>query len=82
MEKQKISKSKVEGKAGVTNHNGQFSVIVKVTRAGYVPAPLTLRSHINAYLFTADATKEAIQQLEKDAEVASVSISQPIKSIK
>jgi hypothetical protein len=82
MEKRKLSKSKIEGKVAKKSKNDTFSVIVKVNKANYIPSPVTLRSKINSFMFTADATSEAIENLEKDAAVLSVSVSQPIQGIK
>ena len=83
MEKQPISKSKVEGKPLKSNkRNAMYSIIVKVKKAHYVPSPVTLRAKIDPYLFTADANSEAIDNLEKDDSVESVSVSHPLPVIK
>jgi len=81
MEKRKLSKSKVEGKMSSKKKSDVFSVIVKVNKADYIPAAVTLRSKMNSYMFTADATSEGIEVLEKDEAVSSVSISHPIQGI-
>lgn len=79
MEKRKLTKLKTQGK--LPTKGDKFSVIIKVTKANYIPEPVTLRSKINSYIFTADATPKAIEQLEKDKSVSSVSINQSIQSI-
>ena len=82
MEKRKITHSKIEGFSGIKNDHDNFSVIVKVNKPDYIPAHVKLRSKIDPYTFTADATGEALKQLEGDAAVASVSISHPLPGIK
>ena len=81
MEKRKLGKSKIEGYSADIKKSGKFSVIIKVNKADYVPEPVTLRSKINPFLFTADATSEAIAKLEKDKAVLSVSISDKLPMV-
>ena len=80
MEKKKLGKSKLEGYSGGMK-NSKFSVIVKVNKADYVPGFLTLRSKISPFVFTANATGEMIERLEKDKLVVSVSINNKLSML-
>ena len=81
MQKKKLAKSKLEGYSGEFKKDKKFSIIVRVSKADYMPDPLTLRTKISPFVFTADATAETIESLEKDKFVLSVSISDTLPMI-
>jgi hypothetical protein len=78
MDKHKLSKSKVTGKAKKDDADQILSVIVHVREANYVPEWLTIRKIITTHIFTADIQKEDLPKLENDDQVVSVSINEPL----
>jgi len=58
------------------------TAIVKVTRAGYVPAGVSPRARISPTMFTADLTPEAFERLHQDPLVASIGPTERLRSSK
>ena len=81
MDKHKLSKSKVTGKAKKDDGDPMLSVIVNVREANYVPEWLSLRKRITTHIFTSDIKKEDLSKLESDDQVVSVSINEPLKGL-
>lgn len=81
MDKHKLSKSKVTGKASAGDAALVLSVIVHVREANYVPAWLPLRKRITTHIFTSDIKKADLPKLEADSQVVSVSINEPLNSL-
>jgi hypothetical protein len=63
-----------------SNAEGMVTAIVKVKRAGYRPACVKVRGEIDAHLFTAEFPAEELDSLEKDPEVAAVSLSRRLQA--
>ena len=55
-----------------------LTAIVRVKRAGYRPANVTLRASIDECLFTAELPASQLQALRSDAGVESVSLGEPL----
>lgn len=81
MDKRKLSKSKVTGKAKQDDADPVLSVIVNVREANYVPSWLPLRKRITTHIFTSDIKKADLPKLEADSQVVSVSINEPLDSL-
>lgn len=81
MEKRKLSKSKVTGKAKQDDEDSPLSVIVHVREPDYVPEWLSLRKRITSYIFTSDIKKEDLPKLEADDQVVSVAINEQLDQL-
>jgi hypothetical protein len=55
------------------------SVIIKVKKAGYVPPGFTVRTRIDAFMFTADASGANLRAAQEDPEVESISLSKKLQ---
>lgn len=57
------------------------AVIIRVKTPGYIPEFVKFRFNIGEGIFTADIDEEKIEDLRKDIQVISVSVSQIISLI-
>lgn len=59
----------------------KVSVIVKTTKANYVPTGVKLRTRIDDFLFTADTSSQHIDKLHDNPGVESVSVNKRLPSL-
>lgn len=52
--------------------------IIRVSKTGYRPSSVKVRSEIDAYLFTAELHQDSLAVLEADTKVESVSLSKAL----
>jgi hypothetical protein len=81
MEKKKLVRSKVTGRAAA-NEGAAMSAIVNVREPGYQPAGVDIRKWIAADIFTANLLQPDLERLEKDSRVISVALNKPEQMIR
>ena len=59
----------------------RVEAIFKVNKPDYVPAHVRVRSRIDAVMFTGEFRAGALQQIESDSNVVSVSLSKRLRFI-
>lgn len=60
--------------------DGSIEAIVKVNRADYTPANITVRARIDPFLFTCEMPADELEKLENDPGVESVALSQKLRT--
>ena len=53
--------------------------VLKVCTPGYIPPQVTLRARIDTTMFTGEMPFRALEEIDSDPEVISVSISKPLR---
>lgn len=77
---QKI-KGGISSLSSAPSANEQLEVIVRVNAQNYVPGRVDLRNRLSPYLFTATTQLAQLQELDNDPQVASISLSQKLRTI-
>jgi hypothetical protein len=78
---QPSSKREPRARPETASQAGALEVIVKVRQANYVPDGVKVRAQISPVLFTSVIPPSALEDIEKDPNVESVSVSQTLRTI-
>lgn len=87
MERRKLSKQKNDLSAQLEQLEkrkgklGKVSLIVKVKKEGYVPEGLAVRKKISPWIFTADASIDAVKKLQNNKDIESISFNESLPLI-
>ena len=69
-------------RAAVSKGGEKVTAVIKVKRAGYRPAGVTVRGDISGDIFTAEFPIEKLAELEQDSDVDSVALSRSLRAQK
>src|SRR3954452_6669012 len=64
------------------SHGEPIPAILKVSVPGYVPAGLSVRTQAGPTLYTVNVPPDALLKLDRDPNVVSIELSQPLGMIK
>ncbi|MDJ0597392.1 MAG: hypothetical protein QNJ37_00885 [Crocosphaera sp.] len=67
--------------SSITSENQELEIIVRVNEDNYVPGGVNLRNRLSPCLFTGTTYSAELHNLDNDPRVASVSLSQRLRTI-
>jgi hypothetical protein len=82
LKKEKLPKGKTENTVKPRKREEEMSVTVKVSQPGYVPKGMKVRSRIDEYFFTANTSRDDLNEAGNDPLVESISPARPTRMIR